>query len=438
MTRLRKIAKKRRTPVEANSKRRSALSVSFIATLLGIGVFEKGAYFKKNVMPQMKEFSRMVSSSSSTSGISNDYFAPPSADFEFCDANNFIPERAEYPKLERNVNNSRPWFSLRRQDFEPQHANKCQTAQEITDAIRYGTRRFDDPALVTALQKRTIAATNFTRSTFVTHQCDLNIMPPHELCSSVNRFSKIVYQGDSLSRHAHYGLQIALSNNLVRGSAMNACQCDAQFSNHDGCHAELHFTANAPPYQRRMCPHLPIKNQVEIAFTINRLHKGVYQLNKEDSEATIDCANPEQKEVLLVVQGGVHLGYNAASTFLKLVLPFFRDPVVQECIRHQKLYLIFCLTSGQSPEYDKKYEIQSLNQTMIFDIDMLKKFETAGIRNVGFLHWANFTEGALHTDGFHLTTQTNYFKAQQTVNLANAMLDEGLALQHPDYPSSLQ
>ncbi|CAB9529974.1 expressed unknown protein [Seminavis robusta] len=414
------------------------------ATILcSLGLLETTGYCRSNSRLQIPSVFKLEDTNSSryhtapgpssgtatSSSQGTSYWTPPLSDFEFCESHNFIPIKDD-EELE-TTQTARPRFSMQPSDFAPQSTKICSTTQQVKDAIRYGLRVFDDPSIQTPLQKR-YAGANYTPSKFLYHDCDLPMLPPPQLCDTINQFSKIIYQGDSLSRHAHYGLMMALSNDLIRGSAIQACQCDGQFSNNDKCITGLHYKANAKPYQYHVCSHLPLDNQVEVTFNINRLQKGVYKLN-QDSNEIIDCSQPDQKPVLLILQGGVQLGYNGMAVYDTQVQPFFRDPVIQTCIQHQKFYLIFCLSSQQAPFYDEMYPAQTRNQTAIFDQEMERQFTKHYIRNAHFIHWANFTEGVQWTDGFHLAAQGNYFKSAHTFHLANAILQEKLALKHPEF-----
>ena len=367
----------------------------------------------------------------------------------YCQEHNFIADHQDQT-IERNANNSRRHFSIRATDVQRQHQDSCSSVTETLDAIRLGTRQWEPQ-----YQNRSLLERESFYSTFIPHGCDVPLNTPAQMCDILNQFSHVVIQGDSLSRHLQGGLLMGLRGDIRRGSLIpkqvkvpliadiekraliadpnstvrmtdyEKCQCDGQFSEHPTCrdHGPLYYKFQ--PHELGLCPHLGKEDQFESVFNINRLHKGVYKF------PGVDCSDPSSRGVLVVAQGGVHLKYNAASTYRMILRKLLDDPIFQSCALQNKAYLIWTSYQAQSESYHEKYPHQSLNVGIPFNHEMQYFIQHNRIQNLVTMDWLNFTTGAQHSDGLHFAAQVNYLKAQHVVAVANLMKKEGKSIRAP-------
>ena len=346
---------------------------------------------------------------------------------EYCRHNNFMPQAGE-AEIKRNMNNSFP-FSIQKEDFQSYHSRPCETVQELLGAIRDGRRRW--PSHIEA-QNLSLLEREKIPSSFVPHGCDIPFFSPKSICQVLNRFSHVVMQGDSLSRHTHGGLLMGLRNDLIQGSLISSesslfkCQCDAQFSEHDMCRTHDGLYYRFRPYQLGLCPHIDAEGQFESVFNINRLFRGVYTFDG------VNCSSPDSRGVLVIVQGGVHSGYGGKATYRRLLSKVLKDPVLRNCAKEKKAILIWTAYHAQSEAYNDIYPLQAAPQGHIFNSKMAKLIAKAGIRNLTTMNWFNFTTGGQHSDGLHFAAQINYFKAQHLVALADLMWNEGMSIDYPE------
>ena len=339
--------------------------------------------------------------------------------------------------IAQTVNNTRR-FSIRKQDFQPPttHSVPCGTSNELLQAIAMGQRRWDDDvenANLTLLQKEGYP------STFIPDKCYIPYYKPEQMCDVLNRFSHVIIQGDSLSRHLQGGLLMALRDNVVNGSMVSSnpemynCTCDAQFSEHPKCRLNNGLYNRYQPYQLGLCPNLGGNDtqQFESVFNINRLHRGVYKF------PGVNCTLPESKGVLVIVQGGVQMQYDHAYTYHKLIRPFFADPTFRTCAEQGKAIFIWTSYTAQSPEYDDKFPLQKLELGLKFNNGMDEIFQSDMV-NASVVDWLNFTTGAQHSDGLHYAAQVNLFKAQHLIALADRLWKEKQFFNLPPEPASTQ
>lgn len=339
-------------------------------------------------------------------------------DVRFCQANNFVALPEETGGIRKNPNNTRR-FSIRNQDFLPHHSRTCESVEELLSAISLGIRYWDEQ--VEKENMSLLEKENYP-STFFPHRCDIPLYSPHQMCSVLNKFSHIVIQGDSLSRHLQGGLLMSLRNDLVGGSIVSSqpnlmykCKCDSQFSEHIDCRLNDGLYNRFRPHQLGLCSALDPDVQFESVFNINRIHKGVYNFQG------VNCSSPESRGVLVIVQGGVHVNFKATRIYYYLIKPFWHDPIFRDCAQRGKAMFIFTSYTAQSGTYDEPYPLQSVENGLKFNRELKELIKPA---NVTIVDWFNFTLGAMHTDGLHYAAQVNYFKAQHMIALVDLMLKE--------------
>ena len=221
-----------------------------------------------------------------------------------------------------------------------------------------------------------------------------------------------------------------LRNNVYNGSiqssnpGMQNCTGDSQFSEDHRCRLNDGLYNRFRPRQLGLCPNL-IHNgdEFESVFNINRLHRGVYTF------PGVNCSDPHSNHtnpLLIIAQGGVHMGNNPGPTFHKLVAPFFRDRAVQQCATNPRHRVIFIFVSyqAQSASYDAQFPLQAASKGLKFNADMTSILNQSGVQNIAVVDWYSFTKGAMHSDGLHFAAQVNYFKVQHLVALADRMVKE--------------
>jgi hypothetical protein len=345
---------------------------------------------------------------------------------EYCNRHNFLPQDGE-TVIQRNTNNSRP-FSIRQEDFQAHHSRPCEMAQELLRAIKYGRRRWDSG---TEAQNLSLLQRESLPSTFVPASCNIPYYSPKKMSAVLNRFSHVVIQGDSLSRHTHGGMLMGLRNDLIQGSLISSnpslykCRCDAQFSENKMCRYHDGLYNRFRPYQLGLCPEIEVMGQFEAVFNINRLHKGVYKFDG------VNCTSLDSRGILVVVQGGVHLKYDGVQTYNMLLSRFLEDPVFRTCAKEKKAILIWTAYHAQSESYNDKYPLQAAPRGHDFNSKMAQLINEGGIQNLTTVDWLNFTMGAQHSDGLHYAAQVNYFKAQHLVAIADLMWREEMFINYP-------
>jgi len=253
------------------------------------------------------------------------------------------------------------------------------TSDDTLQAVARGQRRWDEKNL-TLLQKEQHP------SSFIPHQCSIPYYPPDQACEVLNRFSHVIIQGDSLSRHLQGGQLMLLRGDVVRGSIvssrkeeMDKCLCDAQFSEDQRCRLNDYTLYNRfQPHQLGLCPNFnpnlndgsqqsqqqqpqPAREPFESVFNINRLHRGVYKFHG------VNCTSPDSRGILVIVQGGVHMKFSGATTWSKLIRPFMIDPTFRTCANQGKAMFLWTSYMAQSPRYDDLYPLQRLDKGLKFN-----------------------------------------------------------------------
>jgi hypothetical protein len=364
---------------------------------------------------------------STTSSSSWKSFDPNPQDLDYCSNNNFVLDREQRTAIEQNENNAQP-FSIDASDFLPHHNRTCSSVHDTINAIRNGTRRWEEKYENLSLVER-----EGIHSNFVPRDCDIPLYSPRRICEVLNRFSHVVIQGDSRSRHLQGGLLMALRNDLIQGALVqpspnpdySKCRCDSQFSEHIACRIHGELYRRFRPRQLSLCPELDEDDQFESVFSENAdnlKEVGVYKFDG------VNCTSG--KGILVIVQGGIHLRYQASPTYLLILKQFLTNPIFRSCAEQGKAYLMWTSYQPQSPSYDKKYPWQGLNKGIPFNVEMTRMIQQDKIQNLTTMDWLNFLTGTQHTDGVHYAAHANYFKAQHIVAVADLMWKEGMTVSY--------
>ena len=148
-------------------------------------------------------------------------------DYEYCKNNSAVLDRDD--GRGRKGNTTRRPYSVTPFTFAGNfHGSECSSLEETLLAIRNGTRRWINPsheALSDPLEREEF------QSYFVPYECDLPYLPPQMMCHELNKFSHIVTQGDSLTRHFRGAFLIAMKKDLVLGGIESEWKGEERVSN---------------------------------------------------------------------------------------------------------------------------------------------------------------------------------------------------------------
>jgi hypothetical protein len=123
---------------------------------------------------------------------------PNLADFQACNQVNVVPSRGDnlvskFPEPYK-YDSDRP-YSLRARDFQWQrHERNCSTVRELVNAIKHGTRVWDDNIRnMTMTTSWTWQDEEMNPSSFEYHRCDIPILSPADQCRILNQFSHVIF-----------------------------------------------------------------------------------------------------------------------------------------------------------------------------------------------------------------------------------------------------
>ncbi|CAB9514370.1 expressed unknown protein [Seminavis robusta] len=355
---------------------------------------------------------------------------------EFCTGNNYVAPWAYKTHIDRLVpsEESARNFSLQRQHFEPNNNKQpeCTTVTDLLQAVRNGRRQWNEPHLNTDVTElvnpQYWEEQEVTPSRFFPDQCDIPLLSPDQMCDVLGQFSHILFLGDSLERHMYMALVSAVKNDLIRGFVQDSdqalmrekCYCDGQFSEHEHCRLYTPEMMSFHAPDKGFCSQQTTSAMVRWA---NYAHKdGPAEYRTIFSG--IDCSQPDNQGLLLILQGGLHFEVNARNVFTHFRDHMWPHPHLVRCAAHNKLYVIWLGMSAQSPRLYDQYPQQRAESAIQFDKDMEPIWEQQQWYNVTTIHWMNFTKRAQTSDGVHYLTETNYFRAQYLLQLAQLMKQE--------------
>jgi hypothetical protein len=372
---------------------------------------------------EAKEPTRLLNSSGSIINISTTHqsitgdFIPNPEDFAYCTATNEVPNRSDSYGV-RSSNATRP-FSLNALDFEEASSSRpvCSTVSSLLEAIKHGTRAWDDPHHETMqpLERESVG------SHFVPARCRIPYISPHRACESMNRYRTIVWFGDSFTRHLVQGILINLRNDFILGGILSSdvrpysyCRCDGQFSEHAFCRLNNGYFQNLKtPFQLGVCSHLPPPGFGWSSSV------GGDQINRVFDTPHCNTTDADARKTLVVLQGGLHLGTNAARAFNAIVRPVLQHPGYTTC--PDQYQLVWLAYNAQSRSTDAKYPRQSRENGLVFNQEMQRLLLPHGIP---ILDWWNLTADAQTSDGVHYLVDVNYAKAQHLLYLAELLSKE--------------
>lgn len=237
------------------------------------------------------------------------------------------------------------------------------------------------------------------------------------MCHELNKFSHIVTQGDSLTRHFRGAFLIAMKKDLVLGGIESAwkgeerrndspyqCRCDGQFSEHSSCRQNNGILFKSfKPRQASVCSQLP---QFEPMFHFDE--------NPPWDEFKCDHSS---REVLFLLQGGVHTQLNVENTIKAVMEPIFSHPTFKRCLSLNKVRVLWATMGSQSRLLDTKYPTQVRENTFKFNTEMEHILKSRYDFPITIIDWWRLTMEAQTSDGFHFLTDVNLAKVNQFIHV---------------------
>jgi len=319
--------------------------------------------------------------------------------------------------MTQNDEEVRP-LSLTHADFALHHNKNCMTPEEVMDAMKYGTRNWDDPAILNTVEGHRYPER--FQSYFVPYKCNVPALSPKRVCDVLNRFSKVVFAGDSLLRHVRQGFFMTLNNDFIHGSMIsssnkaNRCQCDGQFSEHLDCRVNDGFFNAMKPSQMGLCPWPSSLTQRRVGdeFTYAGFEWPDLGL---DIWNDIDCANnPDFRGLALIIQGGLHFRLSPTKVFDEFINLHLSNPKYLQCKKMNKVVVIWTSMIGQAHILDPVFPIQTREKVIMFNEEMARKLENTDVK---ILDVFKFTKDAQTSDGLHKLMDVNIFQAYYTIQL---------------------
>ena len=352
---------------------------------------------------------------------------PAGKDLEYCSVVNSVLAHRTPGSVPDEVNidgNTDTPHSLTRSDFRRHHDRICRTPKELLDAIKFGTRKWDNPMYESLPPEK---RENYP-SYFVPHECDIQPLSSGEMCAAMNLYSHVVNVGGSSSRHLHQGVFVGLRSDLVSGgihsshtASYDRCRCDGQFSMIKECRLNDGRFFETYPHDIAIC------SRLDPLISPFRLHhddriNGVTSDNR--AFGGVDCRDKESRGVLLLMQGGTRFGMNAtnALSWVKRVLS--NRAALRHCRDEGRLTVVWSSNparswklddeSGASPPHERREHDVEFNREMEERLRSLKM-------NVTAVDWFNFTLDAQTSDGSHFLTDVNLFKGYYLLTLAGML-----------------
>jgi len=337
----------------------------------------------------------------------------------YCEQNNIVLSRDDF--LDNHHDAVRSW-SVAPYLFNnnPHKVKKCNNLHEYLVSIRNGTRRWvqSSDELLPPLEAEEYP------SYFVPYGCYLPFPSSHQLCSTLNKYSHIIFDGDSLSRHVTQAVLMILRKDLILGGIESTnkhgkdnpyqCKCDGQFSEHVKCRQNNGLFDAFTPRDLNLCSHLPEDDQFKFRYVDRNYGDRKYE--RVLDEIAQLCIKPQYKGAIWVLQGGLHHGTNAQNTMQKWIKPLMDNPTFKSCIELKKMEVVWVTYGAQSRQLDKKYPLQTRENAHTFNIAMESELKKH-LPNITIIDWWGVTAEAQTSDGVHFLSDVNLFKASVVANV---------------------
>lgn len=256
-------------------------------------------------------------------------------------------------ELAKNVTIETPW-SLNRQSYD-NTLEFCTDLSQLIDSMQSGKRIF----------------INQNESYFRPKSCNFRWFDASQACEIFSRYALMAYRGDSLARHMTQATFMILADDVkYAGRAMdihnaainNTCVCDGQFSEHRFCktgYDNAMFHAK-DIHKYGLCK--DTKNAFGFRFD-TQIRKEYYP------ESKFDFCFDDPRPRLLMLEGGVHVGYDAQWMLNDIIKPVIFDLVVQEMLCEFKypIHFIWVGADAQSRVLDAKYPKQTRENSNLYN-----------------------------------------------------------------------
>lgn len=248
------------------------------------------------------------------------------------------------------------------------------------------------------------------------YHCALNIFSENEMCSIFSRYEKVVFMGDSLTRHMTQALLILFSRDARWGGIprregplemYSNCQCDGQFSENALCRVNNSFSLPDLKTYGLCSSNMDAAGNVSTSFSYN------YGYVPPD----IEC-NEDKRPWLFLAQGGSGSDLDDIGGFLEKCI----NPVVgkikqmKSTCPGKKLHLIVTLANAQDPKLNKHFPKQGRERAIEFNNLTFSKIKEIHPEAI-LVDFFNITLDAPSPDGYHYLMSTNIQKANVLLNI---------------------
>lgn len=335
----------------------------------------------------------------------------------FCSKNNVVlcrnPNADDGPAAPTKllgVNESRLW-SLNKDSYAYNSSHHfCRTKQGLLHSLKYGKRFFKfDPTI------ENVSIVQTSTSKFIPAGCNYRWYRSSEICSILEKYSRIILMGDSLTRHFAQALFMLLSDDLVVGGfpssgsheRLESCRCDGQLSEAELCRY------NPPPFGNSVAAGY-CKSFKPFYFSY---HNFPYTNIPYPPLEEPLCDPTDNRPVFFLLATGAHLHCNATST-----IEISIDPIMN-IIRNQtncyrdgssKIHPVFMGLGGQSRALNPFYKYQRNHEIKTFN-HIISNYNRVTYNMVTFdVH--ELTHTGMSSDGYHFLSEVNLIKSMYMLN----------------------
>lgn len=236
-----------------------------------------------------------------------------------------------------------------------------------------------------------------------------------QMCDILNKFSHVLFHGDSLTRHMWSGLRTGLTNNFewngmidpeTSPNTRSDCRCDGQLSGTHMCRQYADDAFDIEPQEFGFCPHLAMdrgemENDQHAPFKLQKIGTSVPKIDEKFFPPDVDCTDPNYKGVLLSLAGGLHFHLNATNYIERVLEPLLNHPVLQSCAAEGKLILIWHHVDMQASVVDDDYPHQDEKHKLMFTQIIDEYLDIRGFDPLARIYWLELTRLAETSDGVH-------------------------------------
>lgn len=261
--------------------------------------------------------------------------------------------------------------------------------------------------------------------------CQIPWLNSVDICRVQQKFSHIIWSGDSLTRHMTGGLYMLQSGNYYQG--VHPPAASALFENFDVCICDNQFSEYVHCRNKTASHGYTYESQISRGYCSNLTDFKSFMFTHVEKDATYEgywLCNADPRPKFVFLQGGVHFWFDADSTIKHYLRPALEyiDEKQRGCF-YDVSNLIYVAYSGATYSADSvaaKYPYQSTAHVKNFTekIELFLKTEYPRVLIVDFF---NVSYDAIlnnrSSDGFHMLSDVNVIKAMTVINLMNIIGD---------------